>query len=168
MDIFFEQLVKIKRTPLKTALMLLSIVAAAALAVACFWLSEYYYALIFGVVAVVYGEWKLLGTFQKEYEYIITNGAIDIDCIIAKQNRKRIISFEATDILRIGKYNPAHPPVTDAGEKLILGNTDDAYFLLVKKPSKKYLVVASLDARMLDAIKNSLPRNVVSTLFSEI
>lgn len=168
MDIFFEQLVKVKRTPAKTALMALSVVAAAALAVLCFWLSEYYYILIFGVVAVIYGEWKLLGTFYKEYEYIITNGTIDVDCIIAKQSRKRIISFEATDILRIGKYNAAHPPVTDANEKLILGNTDDAYFLLVKKPSKKYLVVASLDPRMLDAIKNSLPRNVVSTLFSEI
>ncbi len=168
MDIYFEQLVKIKRTPLKIALMLLSIIAAAALAVLCFWLSEYYYMLIFGVVAVGYGEWKLLGTFYKEYEYIITNGTIDIDCIIAKQSRKRIISFEAADILRIGKYNPSHPPVTDAGEKLILGNVDNAYFLLVKKPSKKYLVVVSLEPRMLDAIKNSLPRNIATTLFSEI
>ncbi len=168
MDVFFEQLVKIKRTAASTLLLLLSLFFAAAICVALFWFSNLYPILIVGIVAVGYGEWKLLGYFHKEYEYIITNGTVDIDCIIGKNSRKRVISFECTDIQRIGRYNPKNPPVTDAGEKYICGNTDDAYFLLVKKQSRKVLIVASLNEKMLGAIKESVPKNMVSTLFAEI
>lgn len=168
MDIFFEQLVKIRRTALSTFLMFGSLFLTAALAVGMFWFSNIYPILTVGIVSVAYGEWKLLGYFHKEYEYINTNGTFDVDCIIGKSNRKRIISFECEEIQRIGRYNPKNPPVTDAAEKHICGNTDEAYFLLVKKGGRKVLVVASLNEKMLESIKASLPRNMVITLFSEI
>ena len=168
MDIFFEQLVKIKRSAASSLLMLLSLVAAAAICTVLFWLAGWFPILMLGVVAVAYGEWKLLGFFQKEFEYIITNGTVDVDRIIAKSTRNRMISFECSDIIRIGRYNAAHPPVTDANEKLICGNTDDAYFLLVKKNSRKVLLVLSLNDKMLDAIKASLPKANAITLFAEI
>ena len=168
MDVFFEQLVKIKRTAASTLILLLSLFLTAAVCVALFWFSNLYPILIVGIVAVGYGEWKLLGYFHKEYEYIITNGTVDVDCIIGKNSRKRVISFECNEIQRIGRYNPKNPPVTDANEKHICGNTDDAYFLLVKKQSKKVLVIASLNEKMLGAIKASVPKNIAVTLFSEI
>ena len=168
MDVFFEQLVKIKRTPLSNLLMVGSLFLTAALAVAMFWFSNIYPILTVGIVAVGYGEWKLLGFFHKEYEYINTNGAFDVDCIIGKSSRKRIISFDCEEIQRIGRYNPKNPPVTDLNEKYICGNTNDAYFLLIKKGGRKVLVVASLNDKMLESIKASIPRNMVITLFSEI
>lgn len=168
MDVFFEQLVKIKRTPLNTFLMFGSLFLTAALAVLMFLFSNAYPILTVGIVAVGYGEWKLLGYFHKEYEYINTNGAFDIDCIVGKSSRKRIISFDCEEIQRIGRYNPKNPPVTDANEKYVCGNTDDAYFLLVKKGSRKILVVASFNEKMLESIKASVPKNMVITLFSEI
>lgn len=168
MDVFFEQLVKVKRTTASTVLMLLSIATAAALCAVLFWLAGWFPILMVGVVATAYGEWKLLGFFHKEFEYIITNGTVDVDRIIAKSTRNRMISFECTDILRIGRYNHAHPPVTDASEKLICGNKEEAYFLLVKKNSRKVLLVLNLNDKMLEAIKTSVPKNMVSTLFSEI
>lgn len=168
MDIFFEQLVKIKRTPLNSFLMLGSLFVTAALATLMFLYSNAYPILIVGIVAVGYAEWKLLGYFYKEYEYINTNGAFDIDCIIGKSSRKRIISFDCEEIVRIGKYNPKNPPVTDASEKYICANLDNAYFLLVKKGGRKVLVVASLNEKMLESIKASVPRNMAITLFSEI
>lgn len=168
MDVFFEQLVKVKRSAFSNLGLVLSLVLSAALCVVFFLYSGAYPILIFGIVAVGYGEWKLLGFFHKEYEYIITNGTVDVDCIIGKSTRKRIISFECADIQRIGKYNAKNPPVTDATEKHICGNTDGAYFLLVKKQSKKVLLVASLNDKMLSAIKDSVPKNIAVTLFSEI
>lgn len=168
MDVFFEQLVKIKSTPKSKLLMYGSLILAAALAVLMFWFSNIYPILIVGIVALGYGEWKLLSLFYKEYEYINTNGAFDVDCIIGKSNRKRIISFECEGIQRIGRYNPKNPPVTDATDKYICGNTDDAYFLLVKKGGRKVLLVLSLNDKMLESIKSSVPRNVAITLFSEI
>ncbi len=168
MDVFFEQLVKIKRSAMSTALMVLSLFAAVAICITLFWLSNYFPILIVGIVAIGYGEWKLLGFFHKEFEYIITNGTVDVDRIIAKSTRNRMISFECSDIIRVGRYNAANPPVTDANEKLICGNTDNAYFFLVKKQSRKVLVVMSLNEKMLNAIKASVPRNVAVTLFCEI
>ncbi len=168
MDVFFEQLVKIKHSALSSLILVLSLVLSVALGVVFFLYSGAYPILIFGIVAIGYGEWKLLGFFYKEYEYIITNGTVDVDCIIGKSTRKRIISFECSDIQRIGRYNAKNPPVTDATEKHICGNTDDAYFLLVKKQSRKVLVVASLNEKMLGAIKESVPKNIAFTLFSEI
>lgn len=168
MDVFFEQLVKIKRTTVSSLVLVLTLVISAAICVALFWLSGQYPILMVGVVAVGYGEWKLLGFFYKEYEYIITNGTLDVDCIIGKNSRKRIITFECTDIQRIGRYNSKNPPITDAAEKHICANPDDAYFLLVKKQSRKVLVVLSLNEKMLGTIKASVPKNMVSTLFSEI
>lgn len=168
MDVFFEQLVKIKRTAKTSILMYASLLATAVLAVLMFWFSNIYPILIVGIVALGYGEWKLLSLFYREYEYINTNGTFDVDCIIGKSSRKRIISFECTDIQRIGRYNPKNPPVTDATEKHICGNTDNAYFLLAKKGARKVLLVLSLDEKMLESIKSSVPRNVAITLFSEI
>ncbi len=168
MDVFFEQLVKIKRSALSNLVLVLSLIISVGICIALFWLSGPYPILIVGIVAVGYGEWKLLGFFYKEYEYIITNGTVDVDCIIGKNSRKRVISFECTDIQRIGRYTQKNPPVTDAMEKYICGNTDDAYFLLVKKQSKKVFIVLSLNEKMLGAIKASVPKNMAVTLFSEI
>ena len=168
MDIFFEQLVKIRRTAVSNFVLVLSLIISAVLCVAFFWYSAAYPVLIFGIVAVGWGEWKLLGYFYKEYEYIITNGTVDVDCIIGKSTRKRIISFECTEIQRMGRYNPKNPPVTDATEKHICGNIDDAYYVLVKKQSRKVLLVASFNEKMLGGIKASVPKNIAVTLFSEI
>ncbi len=168
MDVFFEQLVKIRRTALSSLALILSLIISAVLCVVFFLYSSAYPILIFGILGVGYGEWKLLGFFHKEYEYIITNGTVDVDCIIGKSSRKRIISFECTDIQRIGRYNMKNPPVTDATDKHICGNIDDSYFLLIKKQSKKVLLVASLNEKMLGAIKNSVPKNIAANLFSEI
>ena len=168
MDVFFEQLVKIKRTAKDNFLMYGSLVLTAVLAVGMFWFSNIYPVLIVGIVALGYGEWKLLSLFYREYEYINTNGTFDVDCIIGKSSRKRIISFECTEIQRIGRYNPKNPPATDAGEKHICGNADDSYFMLVKKGGRKVLLVLSLNGKMLESIKASVPRNIAITLFSEI
>lgn len=168
MDAFFEQLVKVKNSVMHTMLMVLSVVVALLVCVVFFWLSGTYPILILGIVAIGYGEWKLLGYFHKEYEYIITNGTVDVDRIIAKSTRSRIVSFECSDIIRAGKYSAANPPVTDASDKYICGNTENAYYFLVKKQSRKVLVVMSLNDKMLNAIKTSVPRNTAITLFSEI
>lgn len=168
MDIFLEQLVKIKNNVIDYIVMALLIAVALVLAVVLFIYSGAYPILIFGIVAVVYGTIKLLGMFYKEYEYILTNGTLDIDRITAKSSRVRLLSFECTDIIRAGRYNPKNPPVTDASQKYICANTDNAYYLLVKKESRKVLLVVSLNDKMLAAIKESLPRAARMQVFAEV
>ncbi len=152
MDVFFEQLVSVKRSVTSTILMVASIIFAASLSVILFIFSEFFPVLIILIVGVFYGEWKLLGFFYKEYEYILTNGTLDIDKIIGKSSRSRVISFECSDIERVGRYNPHHPPVTDAKERFNCA-AGDAYYILAKKNNRKILVIASFNEKMLEGIK---------------
>ncbi len=158
MDVFFEQLVSVKRSLSSTILMVASIVFSVSLSVILFIFSEFFPILILLIVGVVYGEWKLLGFFYKEYEYILTNGTLDIDKIIGKSSRSRVISFECSDIERVGRYNPQHPPVTDAKEKYNCAG-GDAYYILAKKDNRKILVVASFNEKMLEAIKKCIGKH---------
>ncbi len=158
MDVFFEQLVRVKRSLAETILMVLSVIAAVSISVILFIFAEFFPILIVVIVGVIYGEWKLLGFFYKEYEYIITNGTVDVDRIIGKSSRKRVISFECSDIERVGRYNPKHPPVTDAKE-IYNCAAGDAYYVLAKKGSRKILVIASFNEKLLDGIKKCLGKH---------
>jgi hypothetical protein len=84
----------------------------------------------------IYGAVKLTKMLDGEYEYILTNGEIDIDVITAKSDRKRIITFNCADIERIEKYNVQKPlSEREKFEKSgIYCNKDDsnAYSVVIK------------------------------------
>lgn len=42
----------------------------------------------------LYGGYILITNMSVEYEYIVTNGEMDIDKIIAKRRRKRLITVK--------------------------------------------------------------------------
>ncbi len=171
MDVFVEQIVKIKNSVARIILMALIVIVAAVLAVLCFMYSMNpgYNLLLLGTVGVVFGAYKLLLMFFVEYEYIITNGTLDVDKIVAKSSRKRIVSFECKQILRAGKYNKAAKPVTDAKETLIFCNEDDpnAQYMLVDNNGKKRLIVFSPNEKLKNAIKECVPRTMAKELFAD-
>ncbi len=167
MDIFAEQIVKIKNGAAKVTLMALIIIAAAVLSAVLVWFSSGYGSvLVIAAVGVIFGAYKLIGMLFVEYEYIVTNGTVDVDKITAKSSRKRIISFECKNILRSGRYNHKNPPVTDAKETFIFCNREDeAYYLLVSVGSKKTLIVLSPDDRIKDAVRQCVARSMANELF---
>lgn len=171
MDIFVEQIVKIKNTVPRIIAMVLIVLAAIAVAALLLMLStnKGYNLLVLGAVAVLWGTYKIIPLFFIEYEYIITNGVIDIDKITAKSSRSRIVSFDCEDILRGGKYNFNAKPVTDADETLVFCNANDmdAYYLLVKNNGKKRLIVFVPNEKMRDAIKECVPRIMARDLFAD-
>ncbi len=52
-------------------------------------------AIIFGGV---WGAWYLITSLNREYEYVVTRGDLDIDMVIAQRRRKRVFSLRAKDI----------------------------------------------------------------------
>lgn len=50
------------------------------------------------IAATWYGAVFFANKFNIEYEYIVTNGSVDIDKIMSKSQRKRVISFEFADV----------------------------------------------------------------------
>lgn len=46
------------------------------------------------IAGVWYGAYYLINSFNVEYEYIITNNEIDIDKIMSKKRRKRLVTID--------------------------------------------------------------------------
>lgn len=95
MDSYCEQLVAKTRTSGDTAKMVLTIVISALIAALFVYLILFIglFGLIPAGASVGVGIW-LAGNVSVEYEYIITNDEMDIDKIIGKRKRKRMITVD--------------------------------------------------------------------------
>ncbi len=171
MDTFFEQLVRIKSTA-KTKLMFAGIWLAALLLIAVCMLylwrfvGVYVLLLVFGVL---YGAYKLSLQLSVEYEYIITNGSVDIDKIIAQSRRKRVASFELSQVQALEKYNPAKAVNGNFKARIFACNAgDEAYSMVVNKPNgDSIFVVYAPNARMKEATVSFLPKFVANSAFKD-
>lgn len=163
MDTFFEQLIKIKRTS-KTWFAYVGIAIAAVLVLATTYL---FLPLFFIVITalVLFGVYKLYSMLYVEYEYIITNSTMDIDKIIAKSSRKRIISFELTSVAGIRKYSENISEDIKKSMILTCNRDDEAYLITLSPEGKgdKYLVIAP-DDRMIGAMKKFLPKYIADEI----
>lgn len=170
MDTFFEQIIAVRKTG-KAVAALIGIWLAAF--VICFLL---FFTGLFGafsimlIAGVIYGAFKLSGFFNVEYEYIVTNGTMDIDKIINKSSRKRVLSFELQTVSRIEKYNPALLNSVNSKEVIIACNTDDkdAYLMVSSTEGKgtNYLVFAP-DERVRGAIVKFVPKFIANSAFKD-
>ena len=167
MDVFKEQILKIKTSAAQYFLMAVIILTAIISSVILFIMSSAYPIFIAFIVAIFYGTIKLLGMFSVEFEYIVTNTMIDVDKIISKSSRKRIITFEGKDIVRTEKVG-ATAFVTDATERYICCNADDpnAYWVLVSKNGKKILLMMAPNEKLVEAIKLGSPKMTAKDIFN--
>lgn len=101
-DTFVEYMVQKKHTGSDTVNSVLLTLAAAAL---------FLLLIIFGLavtsllpivalaeIGLIYGWYYLVTSFNQEFEYIFTNGEMDVDKIIARRRRKRLITINFKDI----------------------------------------------------------------------
>ena len=169
MDTFFEQIIAVRKTG-KTVAALVGIwLAAFLLCFLLFMFSGYLGAFSFLLIAgALYGAFKLSCLLNVEYEYIVTNGTMDIDKIINKSSRKRILSFELATVSRIEKFNPAQLSGVNAKELFITCNQDDpgAYLMVSATEGKgtSYLVFAP-DERVRSAIVKFVPKFISNSAF---
>ncbi len=168
MDTFFEQIISIRKTG-KTVAAIIGIWLAAF--ILCFVL---YLFPILGtlslllIVGVIYGAYKLSSMLNIEYEYIVTNGTMDIDKIINKSSRKRMLSFELGQVTRLEKYNPAMLNSINAKDVVFACDDNDpnAYFLVAEKEGKGAShLVFSPDDRIKEACVKFIPKFIVNSAF---
>lgn len=169
MDTFFEQIIAVKKNG-KAVAAIIGIWLAAF--IVCFLLIMFMpflstFSLLLAAGAL-FGAYKLCTRFNLEYEYIVTNGTMDIDKIINKSSRKRILSFELATVSRIEKFNPAQLSGVNAKELFITCNQDDpgAYLMVSATEGKgtSYLVFAP-DERVRSAIVKSVPKFISNSAF---
>lgn len=170
MDTFFEQIISVKKDGKAIAAIIGLWLAAFVLSfVFIFYLigflGTFAFLLSFGAM---FGAFKLSARFNTEYEYIVTNGTMDIDKIINKSSRKRVLSFELSGVTEIEKFNAARISRINPKELCIACNTDDAdAYLMVSSAEGKgtsYLVFAP-DERLRGAIVKFVPKFISNSAF---
>ncbi len=170
MDTFFEQIVPLGRDT-KSVLKFIGIwVLALILCVAIFFFLAFLGMIAFLLMAgVLFGAYKLSAMLYVEYEYIVTNGTLDIDKIIAKSSRKRVASFEISQIEVVEKYNP-NAQKSGFDQIVIACDEKDpcAYKMVVRKDGKgKLMLVFAPNKKIQGAIIKSLPRFLAISAFKD-
>ncbi len=169
-DTFFEQIVPIRKTG-KTFAAFFGIWILAIFLILLLFLFAFGFIgslsliIIFGII---FGAYKLSSMLNVEYEYIITNGTLDVDKIINRSSRKRILSFELSGVSKIEKFNPNTP--TNPKSLVIACNTSDenAYLLVAEREGKGNVeLVFSPDDRIKSAVKKFAPMYVSNSAFKD-
>ncbi len=160
MDIFCEYIVKGKRKPIHNVITVLAILAG--IVVIYFSLALLATALSSIVLlidaGIVYGLYFLATHFNVEYEYILTNGELDIDKIIAKRRRKRVFSMNVKEfeVLEPVDRNKNYQNILDCSSN----GSQDLYYGIFSKDSKKQTLIFNPPYKMLENMKQYSPRTI--------
>lgn len=106
--------------------------------------------------------------FSIEYEYILTNSEIDIDKIMSKSQRKRIISFDFAEVeivanINDNEHNMAYNnPNRQVKLYDLTGSKSSGgvYFVDFSNNGEPSRVLFQPTSKMIEAIKKFNPRNV--------
>ena len=118
------------------------------------------------LAGVVYAFYILLTGMSIEYEYIVTNGDLDIDQIIARRKRKRIYSCQAKDIEIMARLDSDEwrQVQQQTGRKLLdcsaVFSSSDNWFILSEYKNQRVTVVFAPDERMLKNLRRFNPSRV--------
>lgn len=160
MDVFCEYIVKVKKNPAELTISALGIILAVILlGFSLFFLFTPFSSFVLLIDAgVVYGAYILITHFNVEYEYILTNGDIDIDKITAKRKRKRVLSFSTKEFEIVAPYKQGenYTNILDLGTR----NYENAYYAVFSKDGQKKTLVFNPPQKMIEAMKTYSPRTV--------
>lgn len=166
MDMFTECLLK-RRKHFKEYAVIFPLITLG-FAGTLFYLAFIWRSIISGVgfAAVVIMWWAIsigITNQNKEFEYTVTNSYIDIDEIIARKKRKRVISFSAKDIEKMAPIeqldeNEAFTKTIDASAH---DDRFDVYFISAVVKGEKTKILVNPSRKMLDILKSFRPENIV-------
>ena len=168
MDTFFEQIVTIKIDAKKLlaigAIWFFAIALCVGILVLSIFVPTIQMIMIVSIVGIVFLAYKLCQNFFIEYEYIVTNTDLDIDTIIARNKRKRLITIDITQISSFTKYDEKKYVGRNFTTKYFCCNTDDELYAIEYKHRNQgnVLLVFAPNKKIITAINKSAPRTVVN------
>jgi hypothetical protein len=173
MDTFIEQLVVKKfdaSDKIKIALLTIALVLAVILIFLLINLSIFQAFAFMGILfefGVCYGYWYLITSFRVEFEYALTNGELDVDKIISKRKRKRLITVKIREVEIMARvtsnnknefFNQSFKTVLDASSSPLSPN---AFFISVHNNKLGHTkLIFEPDQRIIDICKSVAPRKV--------
>ena len=166
MDFFCEYMVKHKKTAKDNIIVAGSVILGVILSAAAVLFLVRYIAAIAAliVVGIWYGAAYLIRSTDVEYEYILTNSMLDIDKIMSKKVRKRVVkNLNFKEITRCAPTN-GEPVPDEPGMKVFDYSGDIAdksvYYVDFKKNGENTRIYFQPNAKMLKNIKMENPHAV--------
>ena len=168
-DVFKEQMVVKKPTASDRGKRIFALVGAGVITLACVALlpvsGEFWVFPVLIAGCALYALFKYYPMFYTEYEYIFTNGQLDVDKIVGKEKRTRLISLDAHTISEIGRYDAAAFENRGFNVKIFACSSptepDTRYLIVNHDTMKDCLVVFNPNEMILDGIRDFLPRTAV-------
>ena len=164
-DSFKEQIIKKERTQkdtyTKAVIMFSSLALAFGIILFALNIPRLAVIGIFLAALSIYGGFYLCQNLDLEYEYIYTNGDLDVDKIIAQRSRKRLITVNVKEASDIGKADDAK----DSERTVVVASArredmEDYYLDVKHRDYGNVRVIFTPDEDMLRVIKSGLPRNL--------
>lgn len=171
MDVYFEHLVKRRNNSkimLQKILVILAllIVSAYLVKIGCS-VPAILLPILMIIALCVYAVHYILGFFNVEYEYIVTNDTMDIDKVTAKRKRKRLLTVNFRNIEILAPINGAHKKEFESMafqskiDASINKNEKDTDFLICHSDKRGTVkLIFSPDERIIKAAKTFSPRKV--------
>ena len=160
MDTFVEQIIYRKKTKTQVALAALIMALTSILVVMLFlFLRSLAFVLMLPLGWLM---WWLLSGMNIEYEYCITNGDIDVDRIVARRKRERVVSVALKKVESAGRYEPEKWQGRQV-DRLVFAapseKEEGLYCFSYRSKKRGYtLVVFQPNERVMEAFVKSLPR----------
>lgn len=163
MDTISEQLVPKISTGADKAKKILISLAAILLASFLMWAAIVYsfYSLILFVVLILYGGIWFISNVNVEYEYIITNNELDIDKIIGRRKRKRMITIDLALCDDFAPYPAENEVNVDATVHASSGSERNAHYLIAQHSSYgKVMLIFNPNEKTREAIMQEIPHSL--------
>ena len=166
MDTFFEQIVTIRVEGKKLFSLIFSWIIALLACIGIIVLSMFVpivlMVIVLAIVGILMGTYKLCQKFFIEYEYIVTNNSLDIDTIIARNNRKRLITVDIPSIISFSKFDQNKIKHKQYNKTYFCANEDDELYMIEYKHRTQgnVLIIFAPNEKIIGAIKRTAPRVV--------
>jgi len=163
MDVFIEKLIKRRKSPADVAYMFLLLFIA-------FGISHFVFLFISGlapliIAGLMFLTYYLISMRNIEYEYIVTNGDIDIDMIVNQRKRKRVFTANCKDFEVVARVNSDQYTKQIRETKNVLNFTSrnsnaDVWFIYLIQNGMPMVILFEPDERMIDGFRTFIPRKV--------
>lgn len=169
-DTFIEHMIKARKTPSTVFRQVLIVIATVVVLLGVTFVFlvlppvalNVYPLFMAGVIFLAY---RLLGSLDVEYEYIFTNGELDIDKITNRKRRKRIITIHTKTFIEFGKAEKKDFCDKDKQFTRIIDASGHSkafcdYYAVFFKNGQKIKLIFNPTLKMIDAFKLYAPRTI--------
>ena len=160
-DLYAELLIKRKPLPLFRVIKVLVVVAAVLMVAGGMFFPPLFF--IAGGLIALYS-WGL-PQFDVEYEYLIVNDRIDVECIYSRNKRKNLMSMDFDKMELLAPMNSHHLDSYKHVEVVDFSANDKEqapYVMVVNSKEGLRKVLLQLDDTTVHNMKNHMPRKVFS------